>query len=166
MGTQVTDAKRPIFSSVESTHLVLPPDTNVHGTAFGGKIMQWMDIAAGIAAGRHCGGPVVTAAVDDLHFSRPIRMGDVVVLKACVNYAGLSSMEVGVRVEAEDPNSGTRVHCLTGYFTFVGVDANGRPKEVPGVVPETPAEKRRYQAAEARRRARLAARTTPPAGQR
>ena len=146
---------RPSESVVETTHTVLPPDTNHHGTAFGGMIMQWMDIISGVAAVRHCRHPVVTVAVDDLHFAEPIRLGDVVILKACVNYTGRTSMEVGVRVEREDLRTRQREHCLSGYFTFVAVDKNSRPIPVPGVLPETENEKRRYQNAEIRREARL-----------
>lgn len=151
-------ALAPFVSAVETTHLVLPGDTNVHGTAFGGKIMQWMDIAAGIAAGRHCGGPVVTVAVDDLYFSRPVRMGDVVILRACVNFAGRTSMEVGVRVEREDPHTRQREHCLSGYFTFVGVDTAGHPVGVPALHPENPVQQRRFDAAKLRRTRRLQSR--------
>jgi acyl-CoA hydrolase len=150
--------RRPSESSVEATHLVLPPDTNIHGTMFGGRVMQWMDIAAGIAAGRHRGGAVVTAAVDELQFARPIRMADVVIIKAGVNYAARTSMEVGVRVEREETGTGVHEHCLTGYFTFVGIDDQGCPTPVPGVIPETDEEKRRYANAEERRARRLAAR--------
>src|SRR5690606_41978255 len=106
------ETKSPKDSAIETTHLVLPPDTNHHVTAFGGIIMQWMDIAAGIAAGRHCRmRQVVTAAVDDLEFRRPIRLGDVVLIRACVNFVHRTSMEVGVRVEREDAVTGTREHC-------------------------------------------------------
>lgn len=141
--------------------MVLPGDTNVHGTAFGGRIMQWMDIAAAICAGRHCGGPTVTVAVDDMYFARPIRMGDVVLLKACVNYTGRTSMEVGVRVDCEDPRTRQHVHALTGYFTFVAVDAAGQPMEVPAVQPQTGIEARRYEAAKQRRARRLQSRVAP-----
>jgi acyl-CoA hydrolase len=143
----MTAARTPSASAVEATHLVMPGDTNMLGTAFGGKIMQWMDIAASVAAGRHCGGSSVTAAVDDLHFAQPIRMGDVVILRACVNFAGRTSMEVGVRVEREDRRTRRREHCLSGYFTFVGVDAEGRPMPVPPITAESASERRRYAAA-------------------
>ena len=146
-------------SCVESTHLVLPPDTNSHGTAFGGKIMQWMDIIAGIAAARHTHAPVVTAAVDSLVFTRPIRMGDVVILKASVNYAGRTSLEVGVRVEREDLTTGERKHCLTGYFTMVAVNTQGKPARVPPFEPQSEEEKRRYGEAKIRREHRLALRS-------
>jgi acyl-CoA hydrolase len=150
-----TARRTPRDSQVETTHLVLPPDTNHHGTAFGGKIMEWMDIAAGIAAARHCRRPVVTAAVDDLVFSRPIRLGDVVVIRGCVNWAGRTSMEVGVRVEREHATTRVREHCLTGYFTFVAVDDHGKPVSVPGLDPSTDDDKRRFAAAVRRRTARL-----------
>ncbi len=150
------DARRPADSAVEATHLVLPPDTNHHGTAFGGIIMQWMDVAAGIAAARHSRTQVVTVAVDDLVFARPIRLGDVVILRAMVNFAGNTSMEVGVRVEREDEKTRAREHCLSGYFTFVAIDAAGCPQKVPAVLPESADEKRRFGAAERRRRNRLA----------
>jgi acyl-CoA hydrolase len=149
----------PRDSMVETTHLVLPPDTNTHHTAFGGKIMQWMDIAAGISAGRFTRQPVVTAAVDELAFNRPIRMADVVTIRACVNYTGRTSMEVGVKVEREDPHTGQLDHCLTGYFTFVAIDEQGQPVEVPQIEPQSEDEKRRYKNAQIRRRRRLETRT-------
>ena len=149
-------ARHPRDSSVETTHVVLPPDTNQHGNAFGGIIMQWMDLAAGIAAHRHCRGQVVTAAVDGLVFARPIRLGDLVIIKACVDFAGRTSMEVGVRVEREDPGAGTREHCLSAYFTFVAIDGGGRPIATPALEPETELERKWYDAAKARRAVRLA----------
>lgn len=153
--------RTPESTSVESTHMVLPPDTNAHGTAFGGKIMQWMDVTASISAGRHVGGPVVTASADHLDFTRPIRMGDVVILKARVNYVGTTSMEIGVRVEREDARTRHREHCLTGYFTFVAVDSNGRPMSVPPITPVTPDDQRRYDKAKQRRELRLKLRASP-----
>ncbi|MEE8408807.1 MAG: acyl-CoA thioesterase [Myxococcota bacterium] len=154
----MTEARRPADSAVETTHVVLPPDTNPHGTAFGGRIMQWMDIAAGIAAWRHCGGPVVTVAVDDLHFAEPIRMGDVVSIRASVNHTGRTSMEVGVRVDREEAKTGTQYHCLTGYFIFVAIDTIlgvAHPVEVPAIEPQTEDEKRRFNNAMRRREHRL-----------
>lgn len=150
------DKRRPRDSYVETTHLLLPPDTNSHGTAFGGRIMQWMDIAAGIAAQRHCGEPCVTASVDQINFSQAIRVGDVVVMKASVNYTGRTSMEVGVRVESEHPRTRQRKRCLTGYFTFVAIDSHGTPMPVPEIHPESDDEKRRYARAKERRAQRLA----------
>ena len=143
-------------SRVEMTQLVLPGDTNSLGTAFGGRIMAWLDIAAGISAGRHSAGPVVTASVDDLHFIRPIRQGHVVVLKAQVNFVGTSSMEVGVRVEGERWG-GERYHALTAYTTFVALDDNGKPRRTRKLLLESDEDRRRAAEAEARmaeRRAR------------
>ncbi len=147
----------PTASAVETTHLVLPSDTNALGTAFGGRIMQWMDIAAAVSAGRHCGAPSVTVALDDVHFAHPIRLGDVVIMYACVNFAGRTSMEVGVRVEREDPMTRARQHCLSGYFTFVAVNGSAEPIPVPAIAPHTELAQRRYRAAEARRAHRLSA---------
>jgi acyl-CoA hydrolase len=148
----------PTDSGTVATHLVLPGDTNAHNTAFGGKIMEWMDITASVAAMRHCGTPCVTASVDDLSFERPVRMGDIVILKACVNYTGTTSMEVGVRVESEHPQTHVREHALSGYFTFVAVDAHGRPMAVPPVEARTEQEIRRAHAAKARQVRRRKAR--------
>ena len=150
----------PADSVVETTYTVLPPDTNHHGTAFGGKIMQWMDITAGIAAARHCGEPVVTVAVDDLHFARPIRLGEVVILKAAVNHTARTSMEVGVRVERENIKTREREHCLSGYFTFVSVDDEGRPTAVSPLEPLTADDIRRHDNAAKRRQKRLDRRST------
>src|SRR5450432_2760746 len=94
--------KTPRASRVETAQIVLPGLTNTHGTIFGGILMQWIDIAAGIASGRHSGGPVVTASMDRLHFLTPVQLGEIVVLQAQVNFAGKTSMEVGVRVFAEN----------------------------------------------------------------
>ncbi len=144
-------------SHVEMTQVVLPGDTNSMGTAFGGRIMAWIDIAAGIAAGRHCGGPVVTASADDVHFIRPIRQGDVVVLRAQVNFVGTTSMEIGVRVEGERWG-GDRYHALTAYTTFVALDAQGRPRPVRKILLENDEDRRRAEEASVRMRERRARR--------
>lgn len=158
------DRRTPQSSAVETTHLVLPPDTNAHGTAFGGRVMEWMDVTASIAAARHCRQPVVTANVDDLTFERPIRLGDVVIVRAQVNYAGRTSMEVGVRVEREVSQTGIREHCLTGYFTFVAIATDGKPAEVPRIEPQTPSDQRRFHDALARRQVRLERRSRKTSG--
>jgi len=145
----------PTDSAVETTHIVQPPDSNFHGTLFGGRIMAWMDMAAAISASRHCRESCVTVAVDDLVFERAIRVGDVVMVRAQVNHTGRTSMEVGVKVFREHPKTREREHCLTGYFTFVSVDREGRPIPVPPVVPTTDDETRRFENAEARRKERL-----------
>jgi acyl-CoA hydrolase len=136
------------------TQMVLPGDTNALGTAFGGKIMQWIDIAAAVAARRHCGGVAVTVSMDTLTFHRPIRLGDVVVLRASVNRAWRTSMEVGVRVDSE-PEAGPAVHAASAYLTFVAVDASGKPRFVRPLTPETPEERRRLEDAARRRIRRL-----------
>ena len=151
----MTSIKLPNQSDVEATYVIQPPDTNIHGTAFGGRIMQWMDITAGISANRHCRKACVTVSVDQLHFAKPILLGDIVIIKARVNYVGRTSMEVGVRVCKENPLDGIREHCLTGYFTFVATE-NGKPIAVPIIVPSNEQDKRRYNEAEKRRELRLA----------
>jgi len=156
--TKSTDGRHPSDSAVETTHLVLPGDTNPHGTAFGGRIMEWMDVAAGICAARHSEGPVVTVAVDDLHFAKPIRMGDVVLVHASVNHTWHTSMEVGVRVERELAYSAAREHCLSAHFTFVAVDAEGHPRQVAKLVPQSDDERRRFDNAIQRRALRLKSR--------
>jgi acyl-CoA hydrolase len=117
-----------------------------------------MDKTAAIAAFRHSRASVVTASIDRVDFREPIHLGDLVIMKASVNYAGRSSMEVGVRVEAEELLTGRRRHTNSCYLTFVAVDRNGRPIEVPALVPETEDELRRHAAALERRRLRLAER--------
>ena len=148
------EKKTPSQSQVEMTQIVLAGQANSMGNAFGGQIMQWIDIAAAVAARRHCTGVAVTASMDGLSFKAPIKLGDVVVLKASVNRSWRTSMEVGVRVEAEHPD-GTRVHSASAYLTFVALDDSGRPRPVPALEPETPHEKRRFEEAGRRREKRL-----------
>jgi acyl-CoA hydrolase len=145
----------PRVTRVETAQVVLPGLTNVHGTIFGGILMQWIDGAAGISAARHSGGLVVTASMDRLHFLRPARLGDVVIVQAQVNFAARSSMEVGVRVFAENQITRTRIQATRAYLTFVAVDDQGRPREVPKLVPETEDDRRRFRQAAARRAVRL-----------
>jgi acyl-CoA hydrolase len=145
----------PRASRVETAQVVLPGLTNVHGTIFGGILMQWIDGAAGIAAARHAGGLVVTASMDRLHFLRPVQLGEVVIVQAQVNYAARSSMEVGVRVFAENQRTRRRIQATRAYLTFVAVDENGRPRPVPELHPETAVERRRYAEAQRRRAVRL-----------
>lgn len=142
-------------SAVEMTEIVMPQDTNTLGTIFGGKIMQWMDIAAAICGFRHCRTAVVTASVDALHFLYPVQKGDIVSIRAAVNYTGHTSMEIGVRVDAENPMTGKRHHASSAYFTFVSTDDKGNPIEVPPIKPLTEIEKKRNKEAEKRRSLRL-----------
>jgi acyl-CoA hydrolase len=145
----------PRASRVETVQLVLPGLTNTHGTIFGGILMQWIDIAAGIAAGRHSGGPVVTASMDRLHFLTPVNLGEIVTLQAQVNFAATTSMEVGVRVLAETRPGGERRQATRAYLTFVAVDDAGKPRPVPPLRTETAEEKRRFEDASHRRAERL-----------
>jgi acyl-CoA hydrolase len=134
---------------------MMPEHANNMGHVFGGVILSMMDKCAAIAAFRHSRAGVVTVSIDRVDFREPIHLGDLVVMKASINYVGRSSMEVGVRVEAEDLLTGVRRHTNSCYLTFVAVDRNGRPIEVPEIQPETEDEKRRNLAARERRRRRL-----------
>jgi len=149
------NAKKPSESAVTMTELVLPQHTNALGTIFGGTVMSWIDIAGAISAGKHCRYNVVTASIDALHFIAPIRLGHVVEIRACVNYTGRTSMEVGVRVDSESQTTGERFHNVSAYMTFVAVGSDGKPRVVPPVEPETETEKRRNQAAAKRRASRV-----------
>ena len=152
------EAKPVSKSAVTMTELVLPSHTNSLQSVFGGVIMSWIDIAAAIAAQRHSSRPVVTASIDALNFVAPVYVGWIVNLKASVNYVSRTSMEVGVRADAENPIAGTYFHIATAYLTFVGLDDYGKPMTVRPVLPETDDEKRRFKDAERRRRLRLEAR--------
>lgn len=155
----MTTPKRIIKTMAESQHetsqLIMPGDANNLGHVFGGVVLSMMDKTAAISAFRHCRNSVVTASIDRVDFREPIHMGDLLVMKASVNYVGNSSMEIGVRVEAEDLLTGHRRHTNSGYLTFVAVDEDNHPVQVPALKPETPTELRRYKAAEARRQRRL-----------
>ena len=133
-------------------------DANLAGLVHGGTVMMLCDEAAAIAAIRHCGLRVVTAGVDRLTFVEPVHVGELLACSATVNAAWHTSMEVGVRVEAENPHSGERRHTSTAYVTMVALDEVGKPTAVPGVIAESDDEKRRQREAEVRRRNRLAER--------
>lgn len=145
-------------SQVIMTEMVLPQHTNSFHNVFGGQVMAWIDICAAIAGQRHARRPVVTASVDALQFVAPVLRGWVVNLKASVNYTGRTSMEIGVRVDAENPITGEKHHTSSAYLTFVALDDSNKPVEIPQVIPETEEEKRRYKAGEIRRKHRLALR--------
>ena len=150
---------RPTKTVSESRHetseLMMPQNANNLGHVFGGVILSMMDKAAAIAAFRHSRQHVVTVSIDRVDFREPVKVGDLVVMYASVNFVGRTSMEVGVRIEAEDLLTGNRRHTNSCYLTFVAIDRNGRPVEVPLLTPETPDEHRRHQAAGERRRRRL-----------
>jgi acyl-CoA hydrolase len=153
--TKARPSKPVRESQHETSELMMPHHANNLGHVFGGVMLSMMDKTAAVAAFRHCRLNVVTASIDRVDFREPIHVGDLVVMKASVNYVGTTSMEVGVRVEAEELLTGRRRHTNSCYLTFVAVDRNGRPIEVPAVVPETDDQRRRFQAAEQRRRRRL-----------
>lgn len=152
------ESKSVSRSQVVMTQLVLPSHTNAIDTIFGGTIMSWIDICAAIAAQRHSGREVVTASIDRLDFVAPVRKGWVVNLKASVNFVSNSSMEVGVRVDAENPKTGEVFHTASSYLTFVALGSDGRKTKVPGLVLETDVEKRRFEAAKKRREYRISQR--------
>jgi uncharacterized protein (TIGR00369 family) len=141
-------------TSITIAQVMLPQDTNPAGNVHGGVIMKLIDTAAAVVASRHARCNTVTASNDRLVFHHPVFVGDVLFLKACLNMVGKSSMEVGVRVEAENYLTGEVCHTASAYLTFVALDDKGRPKEVPGLIPETEAEKRRYQEAMMRKKTR------------
>ena len=142
------------------SHIMGPTEVNLLGTVHGGVVMKFVDDVAGAVAGRHSGGPAVTAAMDEMQFLHPVRVGDLVHAYAQVNWAGKSSMEVGVRVIAEPWNeAGTAPrHVASAYLVFVAVDDKGQPREIPGLIPETELDKRRNEEAVIRRNHRLARR--------
>jgi acyl-CoA hydrolase len=138
--------KTPSASRVLMTQYVMPLHTNgAAGVLFGGMVAQWIDVCAGVAAMKHAGGKVVTASIDRLDFLSPIRLGDIVILQAQVNFAARTSMEVGCRVETEDPRTGERRYTTKAYLTFVAIDEDGRPRPVEPVVPQDEDEKRRFE---------------------
>ena len=143
-------------SQVITTQLVLPNDTNGLGNLLGGTLMHWIDIAAAIAAQRHADRVCVTASVDEINFHHPVRLGDVVTLQASVNRAFRTSMEIGVVVTAESRSGHDSRRANNAYLTFVAIDESGRPVSVPGVIPESQDEIRRFDEALVRRERRLA----------
>ncbi|MEV5485427.1 MULTISPECIES: acyl-CoA thioesterase [Streptomyces] len=146
-------------SRITLSHIMTAVDTNLLGTVHGGVIMKLVDDAAGAVAGRHSGGPAVTASMDEMVFLEPVRIGDLVHVRAQVNWTGRSSMEVGVRVLAERWNESSPAQQVgSAYLVFAAVDEQGKPRRVPEVVPETEQDKRRYQEAQIRRTHRLARR--------
>lgn len=155
---ELTAAKLASSSRVEMTQLVLPGYANSFGNAFGGRVMQWIDLAAAIAAMRHTRMPVVTASIDQLVFRAPIRVSQIAILRAQVNAVFGSSMEIEVTVEAEDPRTGDRTTCCDAFLTFVALGQDGKPGKAPLLLTETDDEVRRAAEAAARREERIAKR--------
>lgn len=147
--------KHPRESLVSMTELVLPNDTNTLNNLMGGRLMHWMDIVSAIAGQKHSNSTVVTASVDNISFRSPIQLGNVVTLRAKVTRAFTSSIEIRIDVEAENIPEGKKVASNTAYFTFVAVDKEGKPVEVPEIEPETEEERALYDGALRRRQLRL-----------
>nr|BFE65227.1 acyl-CoA thioesterase [Dactylosporangium thailandense] len=149
------------YSRVTLSRIMTAVDVNLYGTVHGGVIMKFIDDVAGAAAARHSGGTAVTASIDEIAFLEPLRVGDLVHAFAQVNWTGTSSMEVGVRLEAERWDVVSEADPLvvaTAYLVFVAIDAEGKPRPVPAVVPDSPVDESRWREAEIRREHRLARR--------
>lgn len=148
----------PGASRVVLSRVMQPLDANAQGNVHGGVILRLMDEAAGVAAARHCRTRTVTATIDSVSFLSPVNVGNLVNVMAALNWVGRSSMEVGVRVEAEDLRTGAITHTASGYLVYVSLGPDGRPQPVPPLRPETAADRRRLTEAQARQHARLASR--------
>lgn len=147
--------KHPQDSYVMMSELVLPNDTNTLGNLMGGRLMHWMDIAAAIAAQKHCNCAVVTASVDNVSFSNPIKLGNILMIEAKVVRAFNTSMEIYMKVWGEDLSAQYKYLTNEAYATFVALDPNGRPRKVPPIIPQTDEEKEMYDGALRRRQVRL-----------
>ena len=147
--------RKPADSYTMMTEIVLPNDTNVFGNLMGGRLMYWMDIAAAIAAQRHCNAPVVTASVDNISFENPIKLGNTVHIEARVTRAFTTSMEIHLRVWGEDFLQQFKYKSNEAYYTFVALDPHRKPKTVPQLEPQTEEERKLYEGALRRRQIRL-----------
>lgn len=147
--------KKATESLVNMTELVLPNDTNTFGNLMGGRLMYWMDIAAALAAMKHCGAPVVTASVDNISFENPIKLGNVVHIEAKVTRSFNSSMEIHMKVWGEDAIQQYKYKSNEAYYTFVSLDPNGKPRPVNKLIPETEEEVKLFESALRRRQIRL-----------
>src|ERR1700761_2390363 len=132
-------------SQAERSEIIFPADANAVGNLFGGRLMQFIDLVGAVAAGRHARTVTVTASMDHLDFVSPVKVGELLILKASVNRAFRTSMEVGVKAMVEDPRADTLRHVASAYLTFVAVGADGKSLEVPQIRPETEHQKRRYE---------------------
>lgn len=149
------ESKKAGESATIMNELVLPNDTNVFGNLMGGRLMYWMDIAAGITAVKHCNAPCMTASVDNLSFKNPIKLGNVVRIEARITRAFNTSMEIHLKVWGEDNLHQYRYESNEAFFTFVALDPNNKPRPVPAVIPESEEEKALYDGALRRRQVRL-----------
>jgi acyl-CoA hydrolase len=148
--------KKPSESEMSTARLMMPTDANVLGNVFGGAIMRYMDEIAAIVAWRHAGKNVVTASIDRMSFYAPVYVGNLLILKAEVNFVGTTSMEIGVHIEALDPSTRKGAHTSSCYLTYVALDEKGKPTPIPPLIVTTPDEKRRFKEALARRKLREA----------
>jgi acyl-CoA hydrolase len=148
--------KKPSESEISTARLMMPTDANVLGNVFGGAIMRYMDEVAAIVAWRHAGKNVVTASIDRMNFYAPVFVGNLLIMKAAVNYVGTTSMEIGVRIEAQDPTTRMGTHTGSCYLTYVALNDRGKPTPIPPLVLSTPEERRRFKEALARRKLREA----------
>ncbi len=146
--------RRVVESQSERSEIVLPADTNAIGNLFGGRLMQYIDLVGAMAASRHARAFTVTASMDHLDFVAPVKLGELLILKASVNRAFRTSMEIGVRVMVEDIRAQKMRHVSSAYLTFVAVDREGMGIVVPQVIPETEHQRRRYEDAGRRREMR------------
>lgn len=149
------EAKRASESFIVMNELVLPNDTNVFGNLMGGRLMYWMDIAAAMASSKHCNAPSMTASVDNISFKNPIKLGNVVHIEAYVSRAFNTSMEIYIKVWGEDNLHQYKYESNEAYFTFVALDPNHKPRQVPPIIAETAEEKKLYEGALRRRQLRL-----------
>ncbi len=143
-------------TTAEMMEMVLPNDANILGNILGGKVMHLVDICAATAATRHCRRPVVTASIDYLEFRHPIKVGEMIIVKAALNRAFKTSMEIGAKVWSENLLTGERKHTSSAYLTFVALDDTGKPMMAPPYQPLTAEEKRHWRDANVRREHRLA----------
>ena len=154
---QINPIARTVASTQsEMTEIILPNDTNTLGNLLGGRLMHFIDLTGAMAAYRHARSHVVTAAMDHIDFIQPVHVGDLLILKSSVNRAFTSSLEVGVKVWVEHPQTGILLHVASAYLVFVAIDTEGRPQKIPQLVPETPNEIRRFNDALRRREHREA----------
>ena len=158
--TEPVGARPSSASALTLSRIMSVLDTNLLGTVHGGVVMKFVDDVAGVVATRHSGGPAVTAAMDEMVFVTPVRVGDLVHVMGQVNWSGRTSMEIGVKAVAErwDLAGEPPVTVATAYLVFVAVDEQGLPRPVPPVLPQTDEDRRRYREAQIRRRHRLARR--------
>jgi uncharacterized protein (TIGR00369 family) len=150
------EPRRVASSQVTLVQLMEITDANIAGLVHGGVVMKLVDTAAGLAAFKHARGLCVTVSMDEMSFLAPIHVGDTVTVKASVNHVGTTSLEIGVRVESEELETGTKTHTSSAYLVFVALDDEGKPRPVPPLIAETEEEQRRQREAKIRRETRIA----------